>query len=106
MQGAKEYQKSIKSGIAEKSPVEIEISACRRHGISEKVEVKYSEKRNRSVTIQPVATTAPWIRLTEAARQSGLNRSEIRDIPGIRIRKFGNAYYVNPNVVNAWILEQ
>lgn len=67
--------------------------------------MKNSGKRNRSITIQLVATTAPWIRITEAARQSGLGRSDIRDIPGIRVRTFGNADYVDPKVVNAWILE-
>lgn len=59
--------------------------------------------RQKPAEITTVRESAPWILLTKAAEQSGLTVLLIRKA-GLKLRRFGNADYVAPASLNAYIL--
>lgn len=66
----------------------------------DKVFVKTTRKRQSS--IRPVEEIAPWLLISQAAKESGLTGLLIRN-SGITRRPFGNADYIRPADLNAWI---
>jgi len=62
-----------------------------------------TRKRPKSPFIQLVKESTPWILVSEAAEESGLTEFLIRKSK-VMVRKFGNADYVRPDELNAWIL--
>ena len=60
-------------------------------------------KRPKSPSIQPIEEKAPWVLIAKASEESGLTELLIRNA-GLKLRKFGNADYVKPGTLNAWIL--
>jgi hypothetical protein len=63
---------------------------------------KEHDHRPKPSVIQTIPEGHPWVILSKAAMQSGLSEKLIRQA-GIPLRKFGNAHYVAPAVLNAWI---
>lgn len=61
------------------------------------------KKRPKSPTIKTIEESAPWVLISQAAEESGLTELLIRNA-GITLRKFGNADYIRPPDLNAWIL--
>lgn len=59
--------------------------------------------RPKSVEIKTVPESAPWILIAQAAEESGLTIHLIRRT-GLPLRRFGNADYIAPKALNAWIL--
>lgn len=59
--------------------------------------------RPKSAEIKTVPESAPWILIAQAAGESGLTIHLIRQA-GLQLRRFGNADYVAPKTLNAWIL--
>lgn len=59
--------------------------------------------RPKPPSIQTIEASAPWVLISKAAEQSGLTELLIRK-SGITLRKFGNADYIAPSGLNAWIL--
>jgi hypothetical protein len=62
-----------------------------------------ARKRPKSPTIRLIEASAPWVLISKAALDSGLTELLIRNA-GLGLRKFGNADYVRPTELNAWIL--
>lgn len=60
-------------------------------------------KRPKSPSIQNITESAPWVLLSKAAEESGLTELQIRQAK-FETKKFGNADFVRPTDVNAWIL--
>lgn len=58
--------------------------------------------RTRSPEVRPIPESAPWVLLSIASRISGISKRAIRS-QGIPMRRFGNADYVQPGSLNAWI---
>ena len=63
-----------------------------------------ARKRPKSPTIKTIEESAPWVLISQAAQESGLTDLLIRK-SGITLRPFGNADYVRPTDLNAWILD-
>lgn len=63
-----------------------------------------TRKRPRSTSIKIIEECAPWVLISHAAKESGLTSPLIRN-SGIELRPFGNADYVRPADLNAWILD-
>lgn len=61
------------------------------------------QSRPKAPVIQPIQTGAPWVLLSKAATDSGLSERLIR-AEGLPLRRFGNADYIRPVDLNAWIL--
>lgn len=61
-------------------------------------------KRPKSLYIELIQEIAPWVLVSQAAEESGLTELQIRK-SGITLRPFGNADYVRPVDLNAWILD-
>jgi hypothetical protein len=59
-------------------------------------------KRPKSPSIRLIEESAPWVLISAAAEASGLTELQIRK-SGIALRKFGNADYIKPDELNAWI---
>ena len=62
-----------------------------------------ARKRPKPPSIRLIEESAPWVLISQAAKDSGLTDLLIRN-SGIYLRKFGNADYVRPKDLNAWIL--
>ena len=62
-----------------------------------------TRKRPKSHSIQTIAESAPWVLLSKAAEESGLTELQIRQAK-FEMKKFGNADFVRPTDLNAWIL--
>lgn len=60
-------------------------------------------KRPKSPYIKLIQEIAPWVLISQAADESGLTELLIRN-SGIKLKKFGNADYIRPTELNAWIL--
>jgi len=63
-----------------------------------------NNSRPKAATINIISETAPWILLSKAIRESGVPERDVK--ANLQIRKFGNAYYVSPQQLNAWILRE
>lgn len=63
-----------------------------------------TRKRPKSLYIELIQEIAPWVLISQAAEESGLTELQIRN-SGITLRKFGNADYVKPEELNAWIID-
>lgn len=61
-----------------------------------KAELRFSKE------IRPIQTTAPWFKLGDAAKESGVSAATIKEA-GIPIRRFGRADYAKTSALNAWI---
>ena len=61
-----------------------------------------TRKRPKSPSIQPIEESAPWVLISKAAEKSGVTELLIRK-SGLKVRKFGNADYIAPTSLNAWI---
>ncbi len=61
------------------------------------------KKRPKPLEIRPIEEAAPWVLISKAADDSGLTELIIRNA-AIKLRKFGNADYLRPQDLNAWIL--
>jgi len=59
-------------------------------------------KRPKSPSIRLIEESAPWVRISIAAKESGLTVLLIRKT-GITLRQFGNADYIRPLDLNTWI---
>ncbi|MEI7910654.1 MAG: hypothetical protein WCK77_13540 [Verrucomicrobiota bacterium] len=64
---------------------------------------KTARKRPKSPSIRLIEESAPWVLISKAAQESGLTELLIRNT-GITRRPFGNADYIRPTALNAWIL--
>lgn len=64
---------------------------------------KTKTTRPKPLTIHTIAESAPWVLVSHAAEESRLTELLIRK-SGVALRKFGNADYVRPTELNAWIL--
>lgn len=62
-----------------------------------------SSPRPRSKEIRPITASAAWVLLSSAAREVGITERIIRK-QNLPTRRFGNADYINPSDLNAWIL--
>jgi hypothetical protein len=60
--------------------------------------------RPKSPAIHTIPEDAPWVLLSKAAADSGLTELLIRR-ENLPTRKFGNAHYIQPKDLNAWILQ-
>lgn len=63
-----------------------------------------TRKRPKSPSISLIELSAPWVLISVAAQQSGLTELLIRK-SNVTLRKFGNADYVRPTDLNAWIVD-
>jgi len=61
-----------------------------------------TRKRPKSPYIDLIQEIAPWVLISKAAEESGLTELQIRNFGGT-LRKFGNADYIKPKELNAWI---
>jgi len=61
-----------------------------------------TRKRPKSPYIDLIQEIAPWVLISKAAEESGLTELQIRNFGGT-LRKFGNADYIMPEELNAWI---
>jgi len=61
-----------------------------------------TRKRPKSPYIELIQEIAPWVLISKAAEESGLTELQIRNFGGT-LRKFGNADYIKPEELNAWI---
>lgn len=68
-----------------------------------KMHAQTARKRPKSPSIRLIEESAPWVLISKAAEDSGLTELLIRN-SGIKLRKFGNADYIRPADLNAWIL--
>ena len=64
----------------------------------------HRSSRPKPALIRTIPEEAPWVLLSKAADDSGLTELLIRKA-NLQIRKFGNAFYVAPAALNAWILK-
>lgn len=62
-----------------------------------------TKSRPKAPIIRPIPEEAPWVLLSKAAKDSGLTELIIRR-ENFPTRKFGNAHYIRPEVLNSWIL--
>lgn len=62
-----------------------------------------SPPRPKSPAICLIPEEAPWVLLSKAASSSGLTERLIRR-EKLPMRRFGNADYIRPQDLNAWIL--
>lgn len=62
-----------------------------------------TRKRPKSTSIKTIEESAPWVLISQAAKESGLTALIIRN-SGITLRPFGNADYIRPGDLNAWII--
>ena len=62
-----------------------------------------TRKRPKSHSIQTIMESAPWVLVSKAAEESGLTELQIRQAK-FEMKKFGNADFVRPADLNAWIL--
>jgi hypothetical protein len=68
-----------------------------------RVKKQIPRRRPKSPYIKLIQEIAPWVLISEAAKESGLTEQQIRK-SGITLRPFGNADYVRPLDLNAWII--
>ena len=61
-----------------------------------------SSKRPKAAVIKVITESAPWVLLSKAIKESGVPERDIK--AHLQIRKFGNAFYVSPQALNAWII--
>jgi len=59
--------------------------------------------RPKPAVINTISESAPWVLVSKASSESGLTENLIRNT-GITLRPFGNADYIRPTALNAWIL--
>lgn len=64
---------------------------------------KTTRRRPKSPSIRLIEESAPWVLISQAAKDSGLTDFLIRN-SGTYLRKFGNTDYIKPGDLNAWIL--
>jgi len=60
-----------------------------------------SSPHAKSLVINTITETCPFVLISQAVELSGVPEKEIRKLP---LRKFGNAHYVSPLVLNKFIL--
>jgi len=61
-----------------------------------------SRKRPKAAVIKVITESAPWVLLSKAIKESGVPERDIK--AHLQLRKFGNAFYVSPQALNAWII--
>lgn len=64
--------------------------------------MKSASKYNKGFEIRTISEAAPWVKVVRAVQESGVSEREIRE--KFKLRRFGNADYVSPKILNKWIL--
>jgi|GEM_PF-1617205 len=72
----------------------------RKSSINMKTSTK-SSPHAKSLVINTIKEACPYVLISQAVELTGVPEKEIRKLP---LRKFGNAHYVSPTVLNKFIL--